>query len=256
VEFYRAKRLSEITKRGGPPAPATLDREVELLKRLLNFAVDCGNLTHNPIARAKLLRKPNVRRMVLDEEGFLTLYAAAEPDLKPILLTDYDTGMRLQEVLRLRWSQIDLRDGIIRLAAEDTKTEQPRVIYLTTRVRDNLRILPRHLHTDYLFVNPKTGKPWWEVRKMFRRACKKAGIEGLWFHDLRRSFVTNARRRGVPESVVMKISGHKTRSIFDRYNIVSEDDLRDAARRIEAGAAQFSSQYGQYLDSQGDPASP
>jgi integrase len=69
----------------------------------------------------------------------------------------------------------------------------------------------------------------------FDRACKKAGLQGLWFHDLRRSSVTNARRRGVPESVVMKMSGHKTRAVFDRYNIIDEEDLRAAVKRIEAG---------------------
>jgi hypothetical protein len=72
---------------------------------------------------------------------------------------------------------------------------------------------------------------------MFRRACNNAKLEGIWFHDLRRSFVTNARRRGVPESVVMKLSGHKTRSVFDRYNVVSEDDLKSAVRQIESGSA-------------------
>jgi hypothetical protein len=58
---------------------------------------------------------------------------------------------------------------------------------------------------------------------------------GLWFHDLRRSFVTNARRRGVAESVVMKMSGHKTRAIFDRYNIINDEDLRTGIERIEEG---------------------
>ena len=67
-----------------------------------------------------------------------------------------------------------------------------------------------------------------------RGARKAAGLDGIWFHDLRRSFVTRARKLGVPESVVMRMSGHRTRAVFDRYNIVSEDDLRDAVARIEA----------------------
>ena len=83
---------------------------------------------------------------------------------------------------------------------------------------------------------------------MFRRAGQAAGLSGLWFHDLRRSFVTNARRHGVPESVVMRMSGHRTRAVFDRYNIVEEDDLRDAVKRIEAGIARNSGSLGHDLD--------
>jgi integrase len=68
------------------------------------------------------------------------------------------------------------------------------------------------------------------------RAKKAVGREELWFHDLRRSFVTKARRCGVAESVITQMSGHRTRAVFDRYSIVSEDDIREAARRIETNA--------------------
>ena len=84
-------------------------------------------------------------------------------------------------------------------------------------------------------ANPRTGTKWIEIRDKFTAACKAAGLSGVWFHDLRRSFVTNTRRIGVPESVVMRMSGHKTRAVFDRYNVVEAEDLREAVRRIEAG---------------------
>jgi integrase len=72
-------------------------------------------------------------------------------------------------------------------------------------------------------------------RKGFNRAKKAAGLSHIWFHDLRRSFVTNARKRGVPESVVMKMSGHRTRNVFARYNIIDDADLREAVKKIELG---------------------
>ncbi len=156
--------------------------------------------------------------------------------------------MRLREILGLRWSQVDLKLGMIKLGAEDTKTEQPRTLFLTSRVRKALEARPRHLMSDWIFTNPETEEAWDDIRKVFRRACTSAKLTGVWFHDLRRSFVTSARRRGVPESVVMKMSGHRTRAVFDRYNIVEEDDLRDAVKRIEAGIANSSGGFGQDLD--------
>lgn len=126
VDSYRTQRMGETTKRKTPPSPGTLDREVELLKRILNYAVACSSLPTNPLAAVKLLRKPNVRRSVVSETDFGTLVQEAEDELKPILIVAYDTGMRMREVLDLRWSQVSLKDGVIKLSAEDTKTEEAR----------------------------------------------------------------------------------------------------------------------------------
>ena len=222
---------------------------IALLRRILIYAVKCGELPRNPIEGVKLLRKPNIRRVVVSEAAFQDLLVGADEMFRPILLVAYDHGLRKGEILHLRWSQLDLREGTIRLAPQDTKGGEHRTVYLTGRTLQALNALPRRLATDYVFVNPLTGKPWQETRKMFRRACQNAKLEGIWFHDLRRSFVTNARRRGVPESVVMKLSGHKTRSVFDRYNVVSEDDLKSAVRRIESGStAELAAFLGHDLD--------
>jgi integrase len=248
VDGYRNLRLGETTVRGTPPAPATLDREIELLNRTLGYAVRCGRLPTNPIANVKLLRQPNVRRMVLKEEALARLLekvneAPADKRkrshawLAPILVVAYDTGMRKEEVLDLKWSQVDLKTGQVLLAPQDTKTEEGRTVYLTARAIAALEMLPRDIKGGYVFVNPRTGERWKEIRAAFAQACKAAGVAGLWFHDTRRSFATNARRRGVPESVVMRNTGHKTRAAFDRYNIVEDEDMRHAVRRIEDGQA-------------------
>ncbi len=238
VDAFRTKRFAEKTRLGRAPAPATLDKEVELLKRMLNYAERCGKIDRNPIAKASLLRRSNVRRSVIDEEAFARLLAAADEPLRPILLVAYDTGMRKAEILNLRWSAVDLQARTFRLYAEDTKTEEARTIYLTERVLGALRALPRAIADGPVFMNPSTGEAWKEIRFMFRRALRRAGLPtDLWFHDLRRSFVTNARRRGVAESVVMRLSGHKTRAVFDRYNVVEDADVRRAVLLIEAGTA-------------------
>jgi len=236
VDEYRTSRLDEKTVRGGKPTVGTLNREVALLKRLMAYAVTCHDLDRNPLQEVSLLEEHNTRDVVASERDLAALVAAADAVFKPILIVAYDSGMRLDEVLGLRWRKVDLPNGMIHLGPEDTKTGMPRDIMLTTRAKAAVEALPRSI-SGYVFTNPKTGERWVDVRKQFRTACEGAGISGVWFHDLRRSFVTNARRRTVAESVVMKMSGHKTREVFTRYNIIDDGDLRAAVALIEAGGA-------------------
>lgn len=231
IDKYRGARLEELTVRGAPPAPATLDREVELLKRLLNYAVSCRRLYSNPLAGVKLLAKCNVRRSIITEPVFQALLEASPVHLRPILLVAFDTGMRQREILDLRWDQTDLVEGCINLEAEATKGEEARKVYLTRRVLEALGgIAP---DGPWVFTNPDTRRPWQDIRKVFGSACEAAGRPELWFHDLRRSFVVKARRRGIAQSVVMRMSGHKTDSVFRRYNIIEDKDVQDAARLLD-----------------------
>lgn len=239
MEEYRTIRLGEKTIRGGPPTSETLDHEVGLLKRILNYAVARQKLPTNPLVRVKLLRKSNVRRSVIDEEGFRRLFEASEEALQPVLVTAFDTGMRKREILDLRWEMVKLKDGEIHLTPSDTKAEDARIVVLTARVRELLSKLPHGLPSMTVFPNPATGRPYIDVRKMFLRAKKKAELPDLWFHDLRRSFITRARKLGIPESVVMRMSGHRTRAVFDRYNVVSVDDQRAAVGRLDESWTRF-----------------
>lgn len=234
IDAYRATRFAQKTCRGGPPSPATLDRELEVLKRALNYSVKARQLTTNPLDQVGMLRKNNTRRMVLDEARFQRLHSAADPTLKPILLTAFDTGMRLREVLNLMWANVDLVGGRILLHSQDTKTQQARTIVMTDRLKAVLGATTAARRHGPVFPSPDTRKPFVDVRRAFKRACDGAGIAGLWFHDLRRSYITRARQAGVPESVVMRISGHRTRSVFDRYNVVDERDLRLAAQALSS----------------------
>ncbi|MCP4599102.1 MAG: site-specific integrase [Proteobacteria bacterium] len=235
VDEYRTKRESETTRRGNAPAVSTINREIGLLKRFLNHGVRRGDLRVNPIAHVRLLREDNVRQVVINEEQFTLILKGAKDWFKPILLVAFETGMRRSEILHLRWDQLDIRQGVIRLAQADTKSGKPRIIILTTRVKNALASLPRPIKGGFVFTNSATDKPYNDIKKQFKRACHSAGMEGVWFHDLRRSFVTAARRRGVPESVIMKMTGHRTRNVFERYNVVSDDDLRTAVELIEKG---------------------
>ena len=235
VDDYRNARLTKTTKRGDPPARSTLNREVELLRRMINYLVRCGEIERNPLKSLKLLKDEGRRDVIISEAEFQSVWGKADKHLRPIILLAFDTGMRKEECLGLKWNQVDLDSATIRLKPENTKNAEPRTVMLTGRVVEALRELEDD-EAAYVFNNPRTKTRWKEIRKKWDRACVKAGLSHLWFHDLRRSFVTNARRRGIPESLIMKMSGHKTRSIFDRhYNIILEDDLRKAVKKFEKG---------------------
>jgi integrase len=153
----------------------------------------------------------------------------------------YYTGWRINEVLTLQWRQIDLEAAEIRLDPGTTKNGKGRVIYLDGELLDIMKeqrafVLglqrEREEIIPWMFVNPDTTDRIRYFRRPWVHACKQVGLLGRIFHDFRRTAVRSMVRAGVPEVVAMSSSGHRTRSVFDHYNIVSEEDLREAARRV------------------------
>jgi len=144
----------------------------------------------------------------------------------------YYTGMRLGEILGLCWSNVSFIDGEIRLDPGSTKNDEPRTIPLAGELLEMLKI-ERQKWPATEFVFTRDSQRIGSFYKTWKSACKRAGLPELLFHDLRRTGVRNLVRAGVPERVAMAISGHKTRAVFERYNIVSGRDLRDAATKLE-----------------------
>ena len=158
-------------------------------------------------------------------------------DLRPVVAMAYYTGMRAGEIFNLCWNQVDLTERIVRLDPGTNKNGQGRTLFLTEELFQLLVIQKQTRDTKYPacpWVFFRTGEKIRSYRNGWDAACGRAGLPGLLFHDLRRTGVCNLRRAGVSETVAMKISGHKTRSVFDRYNIVDEQDLKEAARKLDA----------------------
>jgi len=232
LKGYVAKRLEEGA------APATINRELACLRRMMILGAHqtppvVGRIPHFPT-----MSETKVREGFFEHDEFLSLRGAAPDYIKTPLTIAYYTGMRLREIISqngLRWEQVNLTEGSIRLTAAQTKTSHARVIYMGDDFLEVMRETRKRQLQQYPqcpYVCQRRGKPFNELRKGFLNACARVGLVGKTFHDLRRTGVRNLIRAGVPETVAMKISGHKSRSIFDRYNITSEQDLQDAASKL------------------------
>jgi integrase len=154
----------------------------------------------------------------------------------------YKVGWRVSEINMLTWNQVDLDQGIVRLDAGETKNDEARTVYLDEELKGVLAgqwalreaiLKEKGSLIPYVFLNQDGTGRIKEFKKSWKTACRKASLEQWLFHDFRRTAIRNMVRSGVPERVAMMVSGHKTRSVFDRYNIVSDTDLRLAAQKQE-----------------------
>jgi integrase len=234
VSAYVAKR------RGAKKADATIDRELELLRRAYALAAENKELPATFAPRIpKLVRMgANARQGFWEPEEFERFVSELPGDVLPDLWRfGYLTAMRLGEIRSLLWSNYDRETKTIRLAAADAKTGRPRLLALAS-MPELLAVIERRqsarrLGCDLIFHNG-AGLPVGDFYTTAKRALERAKLAGKTFHDLRRTSVRNMIRAGVPERIAMEISGHRTRAIFDRYNIVNEADVEKAlAQRSE-----------------------
>lgn len=225
VEAYQEFRLAErVGRRKQTTADSTINRETIVLSRAFNLAVKGKLLRENPIEGYESLKENNGRERILEREEYQRLLknSLQVPHLHDIIIVAVYTGMRSAEVTGLRHSEIDWRNKFIRLPAHRTKTVA-RIIPMFPQVAEVLKRYPRVIGIDHVFLYE--GKPIKSVKTSFANSCRLAGIKGLWFHDLRRTFINRMARRGYPERLIMKIVGHKTRSAFDRYRHVDDDEV-------------------------------
>jgi len=214
-------------------ADPTIQRELSLLQRILNFnsvrdAPDFPRLTES-LARQGFIEEPafeNLREHINDA------------GLRAMISLAYRFGFRTEELTNLLCRQVNLKERTVNLFKGTTKNAQPRKIVLDADSLSELMDVMKEKGPDdrvFTWANGnKKGKPIKDFRSSWSAACKAAKVPGLLFHDMRRSAVRRMVRRGVPPLVARRISGHLTDEIFQRYDITSDDDLADAAEKIGA----------------------
>jgi len=217
-----------------------INRELTVLKRMFSLAIQAGKLLQKP--HIPLLKEHNVRVGFFEREEFDPVLGRLSDFVRPVAVFAYITGWRIDsEVLSLEWRHVDFRAGEVRLDPGMTKNGEGRTFPMTVELRallDRQRLLTDNLQRQdgrlCRYVFHRNGEPIRTFRVAFKSACTQAGCPGRLLHDLRRTAVRNLVRSGIPERVAMQLTGHKTRSVFERYNIVSGGDLRDAAKRLDA----------------------
>jgi integrase len=215
---------------------STINRNLALLRRMLVLAKREGKIAEVP--HVPMLKESDPREGFLYLEEFEKLRAAMPENLHPIVTYMYSTGCRVGAAKAIEWPQI-IFDGDkveVRLPISQVKNRKPLLLPLPEDLAAMLRQHPRKVGRVFDATN---------LTKAFRKAAvaiglgkwrdpenHDAGYDGLIIHDLRRSGVRNLRRAGVAEDIAMKISGHRTRAVFTRYNIVDSTDLHDAMGRL------------------------
>lgn len=228
VDAYRERRKKEKFTRKKPTRPATRNREVVRLVRVINWAVERKLIEKNPIAGATPEPEENERRTQRTLDEMEAIVAEMDPVTGAIVATAATSGLRRKEVTRLRRDQLDVRGGQIELHHLDTKTRKPRVTLLSAWASDLIRALPRDLRfakSPFVFVS-RLGRPL-NPRTVLRRyqdTCRALGLEAAdgeenWFHDTRSLFIDDQLELGTPERDIRDMSGHshKNTSAFERY---------------------------------------
>jgi integrase len=215
---------------------------------MFSLAVQADKLTRKP--HVPMLQERNTRVGFFEPEQLDSVLAHLPEEIQPVIEFAKTTGWRIaSEVLPLEWRQVDMTAEEVRLDAHTTKNGEGRVFPFTADLRALLKArkaerdrLKKAGHLcPYVFFREVADGRGGEKKprrirgftKAWQSACRSAGCPGRIPHDLRRTAIRTLVRAGVPERVAMQLTGHKTRSVFERYNIVSDGDLRDAAARLD-----------------------
>ena len=223
INQYVQRRLKDVK-------PGTVNRELGLLHRAFQLGYQQDPPLVGRVPFFPKLTEGDPRKGFLKPEHYRNLLAELSQELKLLFVIAYHVGLRKGALLRIKWDQVDLAASCIWMEGKKTNRKpEPVAVPIYGDMRIYLEVQPRS--SEYLFA--RGSKRIKDFRASWMLACQAAGVPGLLFHDLRRTAVRDLRRAGVAESVIMRITGHRTRGVFERYNITDQSDTIEAGKMAE-----------------------
>ena len=235
LEKYKHKRLSTPTSRGTFLKIATVNRELELLRAILNFAIQNEWLIRNPFVLAKGLisKAAEVERDRIlsfgEEERLLAVCLGRRAHLRPLIICALDTAMRRGEMFKMVWKDVDFVTSEIHIPQTNAKTEKSRTVGMTPRLTEEFQKLwdesPKNTNGLVLGLTNTVKTSW-------KTACELAELEDFRLHDCRHTATTRMIASGSPHTEVMKITGHTQLKTFLRYLNITPETASGVASRL------------------------
>lgn len=225
IEEFRQERLKSVGKN-------SVNKNVACLRAMYNKAIEWG-LFHgiNPASKIKMFKFDSKRTRYLEREEISRLLSNCNGHLKDIVEFAINTGMRQGEIFHLKWRDINFNTGII--YALQTKTNEIKEIPMNENVRNVLVRVRKDPESSYVFPS-KDGKPFDNVKKSFKTALIKSGIENFRFHDLRHTFASHLVMSGVDLLTVKELLGHKDLKMTLRYAHLSCNHKVQAVKALDS----------------------
>ena len=242
--FFGDKRAIEIGtkvlkayrvhRQQGGGQPATINKELTFLRRGFRLGLEheprlVGVVPHFPIAKVE-----NAREGILSHDSYRAIRDRLPSYARISAVISYHTGARKGEIRKIRKERIDLDNGRIELTGKTTKNKKGRYLPIYDDMAAEIEMAISVGDPRCPLLVQREGKPVIDFEKSWKTACEASGVDETIFHDLWRTAITNMIEAGYSEKDAMEISGHKTRAVFDRYNIVSAKRIRSLAEKIEA----------------------
>lgn len=232
LEEYRKERLKQNSYRHGKKIqPSTVNNDINCLKDIYSFAEkERGYELKNDVEGLRDLIKDNRRDRVITREEQRKLLKHSPEHLRNIIYFNLYLPMRIGEIIKLKWEDINFEQKYLKIRAENNKSNKALTLNLDDDLIAFLRKIKEINDNEYVFLNSR-GNPYKSTDSMkncFINVKKKAGIKDLWLHDLRRCGATELSKNNVPTPIISKIMGHSSTETTERYIVVRQDDIANA----------------------------